>query len=204
MEFLRKELEKKLYRRPGDASARGDYDLNPDWAPQTDGARALTPAAVLVPLIERAEGITMLLTQRTHEMPTHAGQVSFPGGRVHVDDPTHAAAALREAEEEVGIAPELVTVMGFLDFYETRTNYRILPVVGVVNPHVEMKIDPREVDHAFEVPLSFLMDPAHHQKLSAEWRGALRHYYAMPYKDHHIWGATAGMIRSLYERLHAP
>ena len=145
----------------------------------------------------------MLLTQRTHDMPTHAGQVSFPGGRVQAEDKTQVDTALRETHEEVGIPPGDVAIAGYLDFYETRTRYRILPVVGIVSPDVQYKIDPREVDHVFEVPLSFLMDPAHHQKKTALWQGKQRHYYAMPYKQHHIWGATAGMIMSLYERLYA-
>jgi|GEM_PF-6145692 len=145
MKDLRRKLKKKLHQRPVPEACRGDYDLNPDWAPHTQAAAVLTPAAVLVPLIERAHGVTMLLTQRTHEMPTHAGQISFPGGRVQADDKTQIDAALREAEEEVGISPGDVTIAGYLDFYETRTRYRILPVVGIVSPDVTLKIDPREV-----------------------------------------------------------
>jgi len=201
MDHLRRVLEKKLYQQPDEAVSRGDQDLNPDWeAPGTE--HALIAAAVLVPLIERPDGIHVLLTKRTEDMPTHPGQVSFPGGRVQNEDRTHAEAALRETHEEVGIVPGHVTIAGFLDHYETGSNYRILPVVGIVNPYARVKIDPREVDLVFEVPLSFLMDPAHHEKRSVEWNGVLRYYYAIPYKNHKIWGATAGMIRSLYERLY--
>jgi 8-oxo-dGTP pyrophosphatase MutT (NUDIX family) len=161
----------------------------------------LTPAAVLVPIILRQEGQTVLLTQRTAHLRDHAGQISFPGGRVEADDlsPTHTA--LRETEEEIGLARERVEIIGFLPEYRTGTGFRVTPVVALVRPPFDLQPDPFEVAEIFEVPLAFLLDPANHQRHSLHYRGALRNYFAMPYGDYFIWGATAGMIRSLSERL---
>ena len=168
-----------------------------------DGADnlTLTPAAVLFPIVVRDAGHTVMLTQRTAHLRDHAGQISFPGGRVEADDlsPTHTA--LRETEEEVGLSRERVEILGFLPEYRTGTGFRVTPVVGLVHPPFDLQPDPFEVAEVFEVPLAFLLDPANHQRHEMHYRGALRQYFAMPYGDYFIWGATAGMIRSLSERL---
>lgn len=168
-----------------------------------DGADnlTLTPAAVLFPIVVRDAGHTVMLTQRTAHLRDHAGQISFPGGRVEADDlsPTHTA--LRETEEEVGLSRERVEILGFLPEYRTGTGFRVTPVVGLVHPPFDLQPDPFEVAEVFEVPLSFLLDPANHQRHEMHYRGALRQYFAMPYGDYFIWGATAGMIRSLSQRL---
>jgi len=161
----------------------------------------LTPAAVLFPIVLRDSGRTVLLTQRTAHLRDHAGQVSFPGGRVELEDASPVHTALRETEEEIGLAREHVEVLGFLPEYRTGTGFRVTPVVALVKPPFDLALDPFEVAEAFEVPLDFLLDPANHQEHSVHYRGALRHFFAMPYGDHFIWGATAGMIRSLTARL---
>lgn len=170
---------------------------------QEDGAndQVLTPAAVLVPIVLRDEGQTVLLTQRTAHLRDHGGQISFPGGRVEADDlsPTHTA--LRETEEEIGLLGERIEIVGFLPEYRTGTGFRVTPVVALVHPPFDLQPDPFEVAEIFEVPLDFLLDPANHQRHSLHYRGELRNYFAMPYGDYFIWGATAGMIRSLSERL---
>ena len=164
----------------------------------------LTPAAVLFPIVLRETSPTVLLTQRTAHLKDHAGQISFPGGRVEVEDPSPVHTALRETEEEIGLNRQHIDVLGFLPEYRTGTGFRVTPVVALVNPPFELALDPFEVAEAFEVPLGFLLDPANHKRHSLHYRGALRHFYAMPYGDYFIWGATAGMIRSLAERLAAP
>ncbi len=176
---------------------RGDHDLNPDLRPEGP----LTAAAVLVPLVDRAEGMTVLLTQRTEHLNDHAGQVSFPGGRVEEDDADVAAAALRETEEETGIPRARVEIVGFLDDYVTRTGFLVSPVVGIVAPPFPIEPDPFEVADVFEVPLDFVLDPANHQQQSRIWAGAERHFYVLPYENRYIWGATAGMLINLYEVL---
>lgn len=163
--------------------------------------QTLLPAAVLFPIVLREEQPTVLLTQRTAHLKDHPGQVSFPGGRMEVDDPSATAAALREAEEEIGLAPERVEVIGFLPEYRTITGYRVTPVVGLVRPPFDVRPDPFEVAEVFEVPLAFLLDPANHQRHEIHYRGQLRHYYAMPYGSYFIWGATAAMIVSLFRSL---
>jgi 8-oxo-dGTP pyrophosphatase MutT (NUDIX family) len=161
----------------------------------------LTPAAVLFPIVQRAGGQTVLLTQRTAHLRDHAGQISFPGGRIEAGDPSPVHAALRETEEEIGLAREHVEILGFLPEYHTGTGFRVTPVVALVTPPFVLVPDPFEVAEVFEVPLAFLLDPANHQRHSLYYRGALRHFFAMPYRNYFIWGATAGMIRSLSERL---
>lgn len=165
------------------------------------GSGALTAAAVLFPIVLRDNGYTVLLTQRTAHLRDHAGQVSFPGGRVEEADATPLDTALRETEEEIGLTRNHVEVLGYLPEYRTGTGFRVVPVVGVVTPPFDLRPDPFEVAEVFEVPLSFLLDQSNHQRHSVHLRGALRHYFAMPYGDYFIWGATAGMIRSLTERL---
>ncbi|HET7775682.1 MAG TPA: CoA pyrophosphatase [Azospira sp.] len=168
------------------------------------GNEPLTPAAVLFPIVLRESHPTVLLTQRTSHLRDHAGQVSFPGGRVEEADQSPIHTALRETEEEIGMAPDLIEVIGYLPEYLTSTGFRVTPVVGLVRPPFTLRPDPFEVAEVFEVPLAFLLDPANRQRHSREWRGRLRHYFAMPYGDYFIWGATAGMIVSLAERLGYP
>lgn len=161
------------------------------------GDRPLRAAAVLVPLVDRPQGLQVLLTQRTDHLAHHAGQVSFPGGRLEEDDDGPIACALREAEEETGLPPSCVDVLGFLDDYVTVTNFRVVPVVGLVTPPFALEPDPFEVAEVFEVPLSFLLDPANHKRVERVIDGRPRPYYAMPYGRHYIWGATAGMLINL-------
>lgn len=178
---------------------RSDRDLNPDWvAPDVE----LRPAAVLAPIIMRPNGWTMLFTQRAEETPAHPGQISFPGGRVQASDESPLDTALRETFEEIGLARDLIAPLGAFDRYETGTGFRITPIVGLIKPGFELRLDPREVASVFEAPLSFLFDPANHERREGEWRGVKRAYYAMPYREHFIWGATAGMVRALYQRLY--
>lgn len=179
----------------------GDHQLATNLAPE-DG-RLHKPAAVLVPIMAHDETPTLLLTRRSAQLRAHSGQIAFPGGRIDETDRDPCAAALREAQEEVGLEARYVTPLGYLDPYLTGTGYRIVPVVALVEPSAPITPDPAEVEAAFEVPLDFLMDEANHRRDHREFRGALRHYYAMPYEDYYIWGATAGILRNLYERLYA-
>ena len=162
----------------------------------------LTPAAVLVPVIDRLEGLTVLFTQRTAHLHDHPGQVAFPGGRCEEGDESAIVTALREAREEIGLSPAQVEVLGMLPEYRTGTGFRVTPVIGLVSLPLDLQLDDFEVAEVFETPLGFLLDPANHQRHSAEIRGAVRHYYAMPYKGFFIWGATAGMVVSLYRHLY--
>lgn len=161
----------------------------------------MRPAAVLVPLVDRPGGLTILLTRRTEHLANHAGQISFPGGRLEEEDDGPIACALREAEEETGLPPDRVDVLGTLDDYVTVTNFRIVPVVGLVHPPFDLNPDPFEVAEAFEVPLDFFLDAANHVKVARTVEGRPRPYYAMPYGDYYIWGATAGMLLNLYRVL---
>ena len=163
--------------------------------------RQVTPAAVLVPLINRADGVTVMLTQRTAHLNDHAGQISFPGGRVDETDPDRVFTALREAEEETGLARDAVQIIGLLPDYDIPTGFRVTPVVGWIEPPVSFAPDPFEVAEVFEVPLAHFLDPANHQRHSDEANGRRRNYYSMPYQQRYIWGATAGMLHSLYRAL---
>lgn len=165
-------------------------------------AIAMTAAAVLVPIVLRPSGLTMLLTQRTAHLRDHAGQVSFPGGRCEPEDADAVATALREAHEEVGVEPAQVEVLGQLPQYLTGTGFRVTPVVGLVKPPLNLRLDDFEVAEVFEPPLAFLLDTANHQRHRVEVRGALREYWAMPWQGYYIWGATAGMLVSLHRFLH--
>ena len=187
----------------GDSFASaGDHVLNPDIE-DTYLARTRKAAAVLVPMIARDDEVTVLLTQRTAHLRSHAGQISFPGGKIDATDASPIHAALREAHEEIGLAAKHIEPVGFLNPYLTGTGFRILPVVGLVTPPFDLEVNPGEVDDAFEVPLSFLMNPDNHKRDSREWNGKMRHFYAMPYEGRYIWGATAGILRNLYERLYS-
>lgn len=183
-------------RRAG-LRVRGDHDLNPSlWA-----AKPMTPAAVLVPIIAHPDQLTVLLTRRTAHLHDHAGQISFPGGRVDACDADPVACALREAEEEVGLPRDLTQVVGRLDTYQTRTGFEIVPVVGIVRPPFTLRADPFEVAETFEVPLDFVTNPANHRRDSRIVQGSARHFWAMPFGTYYIWGATAGMLVNLSEIL---
>jgi 8-oxo-dGTP pyrophosphatase MutT (NUDIX family) len=161
------------------------------------------PAAVLIPVVDHPQP-TVLLTQRSAHLNDHAGQISFPGGKIDTTDATPLDTALREAEEEIGLSREFVDPIGYLDLYGTSFGFRILPTVARVRPGFKLRINHAEVDDAFEVPLAFLMDPANHQVHRKEFRGMERSYYAMPFAERYIWGATAGILRDLYERIYLP
>ena len=165
--------------------------------------RPIRPAAVLIPVVDHAEP-TVLLTQRAAHLNDHAGQISFPGGKIDATDATPLDAALREAEEEIGLGPESIDPIGYLDLYATGFGFRILPTLARIKPGFKLRINETEVDDAFEVPLAFLMNPANHQLHAKEFRGMERYYYAMPFAERYIWGATAGILRVLYERIYLP
>jgi 8-oxo-dGTP pyrophosphatase MutT (NUDIX family) len=188
--------ERRVGARSQGGFVRGDHDLNPDLQPK----EPLIPAAVLIPIIDRPGGLTVLLTERTKHLAAHAGQISFPGGRLEPSDRDANSAALRETEEEIGLTRDRVEIAGRLDTYYVRTGYVVTPVVGLVAPRFDLRLDPHEVAAAFEVPLDFLLDPANHQRRSrVDVGGVTREFWAMPYREHFIWGATAGMLVNLYE-----
>ena len=181
------------------------------YAPETGGdgllfnaATAIRAASVLVPIVDRGATLTVLFTRRTAHLSNHAGQISFPGGRAEPDDPSPEHTALRETEEEIGLARRHVDVLGRIHHYVTGSGYRITPVVGLVQPPFDLAPDAREVDEIFEVPLAHLLDRANHQVNSVVYQGWSRHYYAMPWRDYYIWGATAGMLMNVYRFLTAP
>lgn len=161
------------------------------------------PAAVLIPVVDHAEP-TVLLTQRSAHLSSHAGQISFPGGKIDATDASPLDAALREAHEEIGLTRDFIEPIGYLDVYATGFGFRILPTVARVKPGFQLWVNASEVDEVFEVPLKFLMDPINHQRHSKEFRGVPRSYYAMPFAERYIWGATAGILRVLYERIYLP
>lgn len=168
----------------------------------TQGIANIRAAAVLIGIIPRKSGPTALLTHRPDTMPTHAGQVAFPGGKVDPSDADEVEAALREAHEEVGVEPDTVQLVARSAPYITGTSFRIVPVVGILPADFVADPDPHEVADVFEAPLDFLMDSHNHHARSTQWRGQRRDYYEMPYEGHRIWGVTAGIIRALYERLY--
>lgn len=188
--------------RRGAPTPRGDDDLNPEMRADMVG-RKLIQAAVLVPLVDRPEGMTVLLTRRTDHLHDHAGQISFPGGRVDPEDADATAAALRETEEETGLARAHIDLIGQLDIYVTRTGFEVTPVVGLVRPGFTLSPDTFEVAEVFEVPLAFFLDPANRRMESREWQGRRRYFYVYPYDNYYIWGATAGMLNNLAEVLSA-
>jgi 8-oxo-dGTP pyrophosphatase MutT (NUDIX family) len=180
--------------------AQGDHAVDPVMA-AVAAVRPVRPAAVLVPVVARAEP-TVLLTQRSAHLPEHAGQISFPGGKIDRDDADPLAAALREAEEEIGLHRTLVEPLGYLDLYLTTMGYRIVPVLARVRTDFVLQLNRGEVDEAFEVPLAFLMDIANHQKRTRDWQGMTRTVYAIPFETRNIWGVTAGILRNLYDRIY--
>ena len=187
--------EKRQSRTPS-----GDHDLNPGARP--DGP--LTPAAVLAPLVLRPAGQTVLLTQRTDHLHDHAGQISFPGGRIEPGDESPEAAALRETIEETGLAADRIELIGRLDTYIVRTGFEVTPVVGFVHPPFDLAPDPFEVAEVFEVPLAFFLDRTNHKRQSREFFGAERWFYVMRYENRYIWGATAAMLVNLVDILSGP
>jgi 8-oxo-dGTP pyrophosphatase MutT (NUDIX family) len=188
-------LRERLQRRtPPASSVYGDDDVERQvWA--------VTPASVLVPIVTHADGLTVLFTQRTAHLRAHSGQVSFPGGRAEPSDASPEFTALRETQEEIGLAPGRVEVIARMPEYLTRTGYRVTPVIGLVAPPLELVPDSREGAEAFEVPLAFLLDPANHQRETRELGGRSVGFWVMQHGERRIWGATAGMLVNLYRML---
>jgi 8-oxo-dGTP pyrophosphatase MutT (NUDIX family) len=187
------------------ARPRSDFDLDGDGLTRMAAVdeMALKPAAVLVPVVAHRTGATLLFTQRAARLRAHAAQIAFPGGRIDAADADPLEAALREAQEEVGLPPSRVTPLGYLDAYLTGTGYRITPVVALVEPGATLTLNPAEVDEVFEAPFGFFMDQAHHQRHGRAWQGRWRSFYAMPWGHRYIWGATAGILRNLHDRFAA-
>ncbi len=177
----------------------GDHVLNPDLEMEPAEYR---DAAVLIPVVSRHPEATVLLTLRTPHLSSHAGQIAFPGGKIDPTDNGPAGAAIREAEEEIGLDPRSVRLIGALSPYLSRTGYRIVPVVGSVRSDYSLHLNEHEVADAFEVPLSFLMDPSNHVLATRVFQGRERSFYEIPFEDHYIWGVTAGIIRGLYEQVY--
>jgi 8-oxo-dGTP pyrophosphatase MutT (NUDIX family) len=179
---------------------RGDHDVDPVLKAIAD-VRPIKPAAVLVPVVEREQPM-VLLTQRAAHLTDHGGQISFPGGKIDPGDATPLDAALREAEEEIGLQRRYVDPIGYLDLYLTTRGYRIIPTVARVDPAFSLTLNKSEVHDVFEVPLAFLMEITNHQRHSRDWEGMTRHYYAIPFGERYIWGVTAGILRNLRERVY--
>ncbi len=201
--FLDVALSRLRQNPPGFDTPRGDHDLNPDWTASADDPRPKA-AAVLIPVIMRPDRLTIMLTRRGSALRSHSGQISFPGGKVDPGDVSPWATAMREAQEEIGLDDHFVDLLGYGDPYRSTSGYIVTPVVGFVREGFRLALNPFEVAEAFEVPASFLMNPANHEIQVRDWNGRLRQYYAMPYERHYIWGVTAGILRNLYERLYRP
>jgi 8-oxo-dGTP pyrophosphatase MutT (NUDIX family) len=178
---------------------RGDHDIDPVME-KIAAVRPIRPAAVLVAVVERDEPM-VLLTQRTAHLKEHSGQISFPGGKIDSGETPHDA-ALREAEEEIGLSRDAVEPVGFLDLYLTMLGYRIVPLIARLKPPFKLALNEAEVEETFEVPLAFLMEPGNLQRHSREWQGMTRSYYAIPFEKRYIWGVTAGILRNLHERIY--
>ena len=186
---------------PGVIPPHDESDADPAVIAAIAAVRPIRPAAVLVPIIEREE-LSVLFTQRTAHLNDHAGQISFPGGKIDADDASPVAAALREAEEEIALARSFVEPIGYLDLHMNPFGYRIVPVLARVRPGFALRLSPSEVHDAFEVPLAFLMTPQNHKRESRAWSGLTFNLYAISFGDRNIWGATAGILRNLYERVY--
>lgn len=195
-------LRAALERGPHGGSDYGDHRLNPDLRELIvrDG---LHEAAVLIPVVDRGDDATVILTKRTEKLRRHSGQIAFPGGRIDATDPTPEFAALRETAEEIGLGEDFIEIVGRLPDYVSGSGFRVAPVLGVVRPGFLLTINEDEVDDVFEVPLRFLMDPANHVRDSRIWQDRERFFYTMPFGERNIWGLTAGIIHTLYERLYA-
>jgi len=178
-----------------------DLDTDPAVAAAIAAVRPIRPAAVLVPIVERNEP-SVLLTQRTTHLNDHAGQISFPGGKIDAGDASPLAAALREAEEEIALPRSFVDPIGYLDIHMTPFGHRIAPVLARVRPGFSLRLNRDEVDEAFEVPLAFLMTPQNHKRQSRDWKGLMLTIYAISFRNRNIWGATASILRNLYERIY--
>ena len=178
----------------------GDHSLN-RWQIEPEFLRGARAAAVLVGLVPRPEGVTLILTQRTAGLRDHSGQIAFPGGKIDPGDATPAEAACREADEEIGLARHRIAVLGHLGAYLARTGFRIVPVVARIEPPFVLRLNPAEVVEAFEVPFAFLMDPTNHRLAEREWLGRTRLFYSIEFGERRIWGVTAGILRVFYERL---
>lgn len=180
----------------------GDHRFNPGFG-HLIRREGLRQAAVLIPVVDHGAEASVLLTKRAETLRSHSGQVAFPGGGIDPEDASPEFAALRETREEIGLADDYVEVIGRMPDYVSGSGYRIAPVLGIVRPGFHLHINRHEVDAAFEVPLRFLMDPANHHQGSRQWDSRNWVYYDMPYRGQRIWGVTAGIIRTLYERLYA-
>ena len=185
----------------GPMDERSDFDLNPEARAELVSGSRERPAAVLCGLVERVGALHVVLTRRTDDLPSHAGQISFPGGGIDPGDVDAEAAALREAEEEVGLAPRHVTLLGRLDTYVVRTGFSVVPVVALLHPPFDLQAEAGEVDEIFEVPLAFFCDPSNRELHSRVFRGAERFFFAYPFGDYYIWGATAGILSNLCDVL---
>jgi 8-oxo-dGTP pyrophosphatase MutT (NUDIX family) len=188
-------------RGPHENFDYGDHRFNPDH-PRVTGVRRLRDAAVLIPVVDHGAEASVILTKRAETLTDHSGQVAFPGGRIDPTDASPEEAALREAEEEIGLGAEFIDVIGRMPDYVSGSGYRIAPVLSIVKPGFLLTINQDEVDDAFEVPLRFLMDPLNHRRDSRVWEERERFFYTMPYGERYIWGVTAGILRTLYERLY--
>jgi len=188
-------------RGPHENFDYGDHSFNPGH-PRMAGLRVLRDAAVLIPVVDHGAEASVILTKRAETLASHTGQVAFPGGRIDATDASPEDAALREAQEEIGLDRGHVEVIARMPDYKSGSGYRIAPVLGIVKPGFTLTLNPDEVDAVFEVPLRFLMDPANHATESREFNKQLWTYYDMPYGERRIWGVTAGIIRTLYERLY--
>jgi 8-oxo-dGTP pyrophosphatase MutT (NUDIX family) len=186
---------------PSITPKRGDHDADPVMQKIAE-VRPIRPAAVLVAIVDHPDEPTVLLTQRAQHLPQHPGQVSFPGGKIETDDNSPLDSALREAEEEIGLDRALVRPLGYLDLYMTTLGYRIVPTVARLEPGFSLTLNTGEVDAAFEVPLSFLMNLDNVERHSRDWQGMTRHYYAITFGERYIWGVTAGILRNMYDRIY--
>ncbi|MCD2184316.1 NUDIX hydrolase [Rhizobium sp. GN54] len=201
-EFRRRAIEQSRTITADSWRESGDARMNPGTVAHVQ-EMTLKDAAVLVAAVDEGDDARLIFTQRTATLRKHSGQIAFPGGAVDEDDHDVEAAAAREAEEEIGLDRRLIETVGRLPDYMALSGFRITPVLAVVQPGFSLTLNPVEVDDVFEVPLSFLMDPANHETGSGVWLGGERHYYRMPYEGRNIWGITAGIVRVIYERLYA-
>jgi 8-oxo-dGTP pyrophosphatase MutT (NUDIX family) len=203
MPFSAADFRNRVARRstPAGSDDDGDHRFNPELRELILGAK-LRDAAVLVPVVDHKDGATLILTKRTEKLRHHSGQIAFPGGGIDLEDASAEDAALRETEEEIGLDRGFIEIVGRMPDYVSGSGFRVAPILSVVRPGFVLTLNEDEVEDVFEVPLAFLMDPANHAHKSRIWQGRERHFYEMPYGDRHIWGLTAGILRTIYERLY--